>query len=225
MTTHTNQANSIATSQTQVHEKLDTLVKRYQQAENLRPVSAHTRTAFEQACAWLGDWNGDIIIDSCCGVGESTARLGAANPQAKVIGLDKSQARLDKHSHYQRDAKNYAVFRADVIDFWRLIRQHHWHIQQHYLLYPNPYPKSSQVQKRWHGSAAFVDLMAMTPNITVRSNWLVYLLEFSQAAGHYQVAGNIQQVHAKEAFTPFERKYLASGQTCWELICRAEEEG
>jgi len=219
-----NQANSISTTQTTVHEKLDALVQRYRKAENLRPVSEHTRAAFDQVNQWLGNWSGDIIIDSCCGVGESTARLGAANPEAKVIGLDKSQSRLDKHQHYQCNSENYAVFRADVIDFWRLIRQHQWRIQQHYLLYPNPYPKPAQVQKRWHGSAAFVDLMAMTPNITVRSNWLVYLLEFAQAAKHYDVTANIQQVPDDEAFTPFERKYLASGQICWELICRAEEE-
>ena len=216
-------ARSISTTQTQIHEKLDALVKRYQHATNQRPVSAHTREAFQRACDWLGDWSGEIIIDSCCGVGESTARLAMANPKAKVIGLDKSQARLSKHSHYQQQASNYCVIRADVNDFWRLIAQHHWPVSAHYLLYPNPYPKPAQVQKRWHACAAFVDLMALTPNVRVRSNWLIYLLEFAQAAQHYGVASNLHQVSDGQAFTPFERKYQDSGQTCWELVCRADE--
>jgi tRNA G46 methylase TrmB len=217
-------SRGITTSQVGVHDKLDDLVVKYRESENKRPVSAHTQTAFDEVCDWLSDYDGDVILDSCCGVGESTANLASANPHARVIGIDKSALRVDKHAHYQVQSDNYRVIRADVNDFWRLVQQSNWNITQHYLLYPNPYPKKTQVQKRWHGSAAMVDLMAITPNIEVRSNWLVYLMEFAQAAKHYGLVSDLVEVTGDMHMTPFERKYRSSGQSCWKLKCRSDED-
>lgn len=200
----------IDTNQDGVHEKLPELVKRYLETQNKRPIQAHTEEAFKETCTWLDGWQGDIVLDSCCGVGESTAVLAARHPQAKVIGLDKSAHRLAKHQHYGDTHDNYRVVRADVNDFWRLVARDKWRVSHHYLLYPNPYPKSSQVQKRWHGSAAFADLLKIGGQLEVRSNWKLYIEEFAAALG---VAGNVASAEAYSAdnpMTPFERKYWGS---------------
>ncbi|RDV24210.1 SAM-dependent methyltransferase [Alteromonas aestuariivivens] len=224
MTASIGNSRGITTNQTGVHDKLDELVKRYRSGASQRPVSEHTRETFAQAEQWLDGWSGTLILDSCCGVGESTANIAAQFPEARVLGLDKSAARVDKHGYYQQpDSDNYRVIRADVNDFWRLARQAGWKVQRHYLLYPNPYPKSAQVQKRWHASAAMVDLMALCPHIEVRSNWLIYLMEFAQAASHYGLVSNLAEIRSQASMTPFERKYRASGQTCWQLVCSPEE--
>ena len=217
-------SRSITTNQQGVHDKLDELVARYQRATNQRPVSAHTQQAFDDVSAWLDGFDGGIILDSCCGVGESTARLADRYPDYRVIGIDKSQSRLEKHANYASVQTNYQVVRADVNDFWRLVVAAGWPVAKHYLLYPNPYPKASQVQKRWHGSPAMQALMALCDETEVRSNWLVYLLEFAQAAKHYGRISDIRALSGNDAFTPFERKYTASGQTCWQLVCRHEEQ-
>lgn len=216
-------SRSITTNQVGVHDKLDELVLKYQSSVNKRPVGEHTQAAFDEVSQWLGGFTGPVILDSCCGVGESTATIAKAHPEARVIGVDKSAQRVEKHSHYQIEQDNYCVIRADVNDFWRLVRQSNWQVVKHYLLYPNPYPKKTQVQKRWHGSAAMVDLMAITTNIEVRSNWLIYLMEFAQAAKHYGTISDLSEVKGANAMTPFERKYSSSGQTCWKLNCRSEE--
>ncbi len=214
-------SRTVGTNQTGIHDKLDELVARYRTHEHQRPVSEHTQRAFEQFLVWLGDWRGALIIDSCCGVGKSTATLAMRFPHARVVGLDKSELRVDKHIHYQQHTTNYQVFRADVNDFWRLLRQAQndaaWHIEQHYLLYPNPYPKSAQVQKRWHSGPAMPDLMAIAPKIEVRSNWLLYLQEFARACELYGKPTRIEKVATNEPITPFEEKYLRSGQDCWVL--------
>lgn len=216
-------SRTITTNQTGVHDKLDEIVKKYQSGASQRPISEHTQQAFEHACNWLRSWRGPVILDSCCGVGQSTVNLAHHYPDHKIIGVDKSAARIEKHHAYGTEAGNYLLVRADVNDFWRLVRRSDWQVQKHYLLYPNPYPKASQVQKRWHASAAMPDLMAMTPNIQVRSNWVVYLMEFAQAAAHYGVSAELTSISEQQAFTPFERKYQQSGQTCWQLDCRHEE--
>lgn len=217
-------SREITTSQEGIHDKLDELVAKYRANENKRPVSAHTQLAFDDVSNWLSGYKGEVILDSCCGVGESTVNLAKTYPNARVIGVDKSALRVDKHRHYQTQNDNYRVIRADVNDFWRLVQKSNWNITQHYLLYPNPYPKKTQVQKRWHGSAAMVDLMAITPNIEVRSNWLIYLMEFAQAAKHYGLMSDLAEITGNDHMTPFERKYRGSGQSCWKLNCRSEED-
>lgn len=216
-------SREVISNQQGIHDKLDDLVERYKNTDNKRPISDHTQAAFDNVLTWLGNWQGDVILDSCCGVGESTANIARQYPDCKVIGLDKSALRVNKHEHYESGDDNYAVFRADVNDFWRLAQTQSWSVRKHFLLYPNPYPKSSQIQKRWYASAAMVDLMALCPHIEVRSNWLLYLMEFSRAASHYGLNGDVQELVGSDPMTPFERKYLASGQPCWQLITHSEE--
>lgn len=210
-------AREITTTQTEPHEKLEQLVRRYQVAERQRPVSQHTQSAFDQMIAWLGDWQGPVIFDSCCGVGESTAVLASRHPDAKVIGIDKSAARLDKHQHYAESAGNYTTVRADLNDFWYLAHQAGLRLSHHYLLYPNPYPKPSQVQKRWHAGPAMPDIMRLGGQLHVRSNWKLLLQEFQIALSCYSVDSSLSEVTDHDPITPFERKYRDSGQTCWQL--------
>ncbi|WP_100644369.1 tRNA (guanine(46)-N(7))-methyltransferase TrmB [Alteromonas facilis] len=214
------QARSVTSTQLEPHEKLVHYVQRYQNSERRHVPHQHTVEAFNQCLEWLGDFAGDIIFDSCCGVGESTAHIARHNPHAKVIGIDKSALRLGKHQHYGDNADNYIVVRADVSDFWYLARQQGIKLAKHCLYYPNPYPKPSQVQKRWHASPAMPDFMGLGGTLYVRSNWDLLVKEFQIALSLYGVDSTIEQLPCENPITPFERKYFASGQICWALTSR-----
>jgi hypothetical protein len=57
--------------------------------------------------------------------------------------------------------------------------------------------------------------------LILRSNWRIYLAEFQQAAKLVDLPGKIDSlptVDSSLALTPFEAKYQASGQICWQLI-------
>ena len=213
------QGNSrvITTNQTGVHDKLIDLVARYLHSPNLKPINAHTQVAFAEVSDWLDGWQGDIILDNCCGVGASTAKIAKLYPEAKVIGIDKSAQRVDKHPHYAIAQDNYILVRADLNDFWRLARKAQWQCEKQYLLYPNPYPKSTQVQKRWHGSPAFLDMLALGGALVLRSNWRLYLEEVATVLSYLGTRSSIKEVNDAEQMTPFEAKYQNSGQVCWEL--------
>lgn len=213
----------IETNQHQPHEDIPALVARYQTHENKRPYAQHTKDAIQLVLSWLDDWSGDVIIDACCGVGESTAILAQQYPMARVIGVDKSQARLAKHAHYaptQHD--NYRIIQADLHDFWRLLASaktnYAWNISKQCLFYPNPYPKKTQVQKRWHASASFMPMLACSSNIELRSNWKIYVEEFQIALRLVNIDSNIAPIPNTTAITPFERKYSLAGQQCWQLL-------
>ena len=81
-------SRTVETNQTGIHEQLGELVNKYLLTQNRKPIQSHTQRAFDSVLAWLGDWQGDIIFDSCCGVGLSTIILAQRFPQARVIGID-----------------------------------------------------------------------------------------------------------------------------------------
>ncbi len=211
----------VTSNQPGPHEKIPELVKKYLSAPFKKPISEHTRSAFEEAQKWLGadffEGEYQLILDSCCGVGESTQRIAKLYPSAKVIGIDKSQARTDKQDKVLALPDNAIILRADVIDFWRLAVDANWQLFAHFLLFPNPYPKSTHVQRRWHASPSFSDILRLGGQLEVRSNWPLYIEEFAIAL---EVAGQsavTQHLEITDPFTAFERKYHLSGQDIWQL--------
>ncbi|MDP5030097.1 MAG: SAM-dependent methyltransferase [Paraglaciecola sp.] len=211
-------ARSIDTNQAGVHQNLQKVVEKYLNSHSLKPLSAHTQAAFMTTKEWLGPWQGELIFDSCCGVGESTSLIASAHPHAKIIGIDKSAARIDKHHSYAGDSSNYLLVRADLHDFWRLAVLEGWQLSKHFILYPNPYPKSSQLQNRWYASSAFPDILKLAGQLEVRSNWQLYIEEFKLALKVAGIKASTQAYKADTPMTPFERKYWHSGQSSWQLL-------
>ena len=119
-------ARSIDTNQLGLHQNLQKVVEKYLNTQTQKPMSAHSEAAFMASKDWLNGWQGELIFDSCCGVGESTSLIAQAHPNAKVIGIDKSAVRIDKHHSYAIDTDNYLLDRADLNDFWRLAVLEKW---------------------------------------------------------------------------------------------------
>lgn len=213
-------SRSISTNQIDIHPNLQKVVSRQLAHTNQRPISEHTQKAFDVAMSWLADWQGELILDSCCGVGESTANIASAHPNARIIGVDKSALRTDKHQNYATEAKNYLILRADLNDFLRLLVKANKILTKHYLLYPNPYPKSAHLQRRWYATSALVDIIKLGGTLEVRSNWQLYVLEFSAALSVAQINSEVRLFEQDSPITPFERKYWESGQSSWQLTAQ-----
>jgi len=222
-------SKAIITNQTGIHEKLNEVVAKHLSHLFKKPYQPHTQQAFQEMDTLVQAFlqanpNGEIILDACCGVGQSSRILAQQNPQALVIGVDKSAHRInrnvegfDEKNGYH--AQNYHLIRADLNDFYRLVKAANWPVIKHYILYPNPWPKSKHLQRRWHGSAVFPQMISIGQTLILRSNWRLYLEEFQQAAKQMALHGELSQVNVtvEQALTPFEAKYQASGQVCWQL--------
>jgi tRNA G46 methylase TrmB len=219
---NSNPANSrsITTNQTGLNEKLDEVVLRHLNAEFKKPISGHTQIAFDEINAKVKEFDGDIILDSCCGVGESTANIAKLHPKALIIGIDKSAHRLDKHDveYKQTDEGQYILARADLNDLWRLAVKAKWQVSHHYLLYPNPWPKAKHLQRRWHGAAVFPYIIQLGGKLELRSNWKTYVDEFARALELAKLSTQVEVYHSDDSITPFERKYWASGQKSHRLV-------
>ena len=187
----------------------------------LRPVPAHTAQAFATVRDAVETSTKPLILDSCCGTGDSTRYLASRFPDAQVIGIDKSAHRLQRYR--DSNTHNCMVLQADVNDFWRLAVEYGWQPIRHYLLYPNPYPKASQLRKRWYGSPAFPSLLALGGVLTVRSNWPIYVEEFALAlkiAGH---EASWQTLVDVAGMTAFETKYAERGHRLLEMVCDLQQ--
>jgi tRNA G46 methylase TrmB len=220
-------ANSrpVQSNQSSVHEQLQTVVSKHLATPFRKPLSAVNLEAFATSiAAWKAHGGAPLILDAGCGVGLSTRKLAQAFPESFVIGVDQSADRLSRDIRWAADLpNNFVTVRADLVDYWRLMLAEGIYPQQHYLLYPNPWPKKSQLGRRWHGHAIFPVLVALGGRIECRSNWKTYIDEF--ASSLHQLSGIA--VHTEkhesvpaEALTPFEAKYASSGHTLWR--CRTE---
>ena len=208
-------------AQTGIHEQLATLLDRHRNAPFRKPYADYNRAAFEASMAQRERLapRAPLILDSCCGVGESSIALALSFPDHYVIGVDQSAARLGKNAKGGGLPPNLDLVRADLVDYWRLMLDTGVRPHRHYLLYPNPWPKIGHLSRRWHGHPVFPAMLALGGVLECRSNWRIYIEEFCFAIDHLKQGVAVCQDYVPEvALTPFERKYLNSGHALWRSV-------
>ncbi len=211
-------SKKVISNQAGVHERLVEYVKKHIASDYRKPYRAHNLDAFSMFESELASRSPDaLILDSCCGTGMSTRMLAERNPKALVVGIDQSEHRLNKHT--DSEPGNCLFLRANCEDVWRLFVDHGIVFDQHFILYPNPWPKSVQFKRRWQGHPVFPVLSQLSKTITLRSNWSTYLDEFSLA---WEILtgteSHTESIVIDEAMTLFEKKYAGSGQPLFELV-------
>ena len=216
-------ANSrIPTSaQTTIHEQLAVLLDRHRAAPFRKPYSDYNRAAFDASMERRARQapGAPLIIDACCGVGESSVALATAFPDHYVIGVDQSASRLARQAGSSSLPPNLDLVRADLVDYWRLLLDDDVRLARHYLLYPNPWPKIGHRARRWHGHAVFPALLALGGVLECRSNWRIYVDEVAFAVGRLTGREMDCEAYAPPLpMTPFERKYLASGHPLYRAV-------
>ena len=216
----------VISNQSGPHPDLAKTVRRHLESAFLKPIGAMNRDAYAMA---LNVWqsrcpDAPLILDSGCGTGESTLHLAQRFPESFVLGVDQSEHRLKSAMRRAipgrgETAANWIFIRADLVDFWRLLVADEIRLQRHFLLYPNPWPKSEHLKRRWHGHPVFPALLALGGILECRSNWRPYVEELADtlelATDHRPT---IERCFPENtAWTPFERKYHASGHALWRI--------
>jgi len=161
--------NCVTSNQTGIHQNLEKIVRKHAATDFKRPIAAHTQIAFKKIQSAISKQDKPIILDSGCGTAMSTRYIAKQHPDSWVIGIDRSIVRLNKQTE---DAlpNNAITIQANLVDFWRLATQAKWKLQHHYILYPNPYPKASQLKQRWQGHPVLQDLSKLGGILELRTN-------------------------------------------------------
>ena len=203
----------IQTQQASPHSDLERIVRHHLAHPWQKPCPSHTRQAFEQLQSRYRNDPRPLILDSYCGTGMSTAVLAAQHPEALVVGIDQSASRLAKHQVLGHH--NYLLLQAEAESFWRCLVEAEIPLAAHWMLYPNPWPKASQLRRRVHGHGAFPLLAKLGGQLEMRSNWQVYATEFAQAADLIGLSGTLETFTPDPPQTLFERKYHERGHMLW----------
>ncbi|MCC5885791.1 MAG: SAM-dependent methyltransferase [Gammaproteobacteria bacterium] len=212
-------SRTVTSNQPGTHPALTRKVARHLKQTWQRPLAAHSQRAFAGCAEKAASWPGPVILDAGCGTGASSLQLAMDNPQALVLGVDKSAARLGRGVVDARP-ENLLLLRADLVDFWRLAQAAGWQLARHCVFYPNPWPKPGHLGRRWHAHPVFPTLLALGGELELRTNWETYAREWQQALTLHGRAAALDSLDAGRSVTvvsPFERKYLASGQRCWRV--------
>ena len=216
-----NQSGLISSSQQGLHPNLEQVVRKHLHAPWQQPLHKPTVALFQQLLG-EGAFTTDrpLILDSGCGTGSSSIELAALFPDALVMGVDRSQARLARsgaQSGFYRD-KNVVLLRAELSTFWRLMFSQGLRLYKHYLLYPNPYPKPGHLSRRWHGHPVFPQLLGLGGDIEMRCNWEIYAAEFAQAVNiACQSKLVLQNYQAESGISRFEQKYIERNQSLYSV--------
>ena len=233
MTMQSNNSNKVITNQQGVHENLEAIVRKHFESEYKKPIAEHTQNAFDEIKGRVEtelDKNTPLLFDSFCGTGVSTGLIAKNNPGALIIGIDRSISRLSKT--YNQELPNNAILvQAECADFWQLAKIAEWKLTKHTIYYPNPYPKSKHIKRRWHAHPAYPLLFSLGGEVELRTNWKIYADEFYQAFSYaleyldnsklkcdgvetlyFDTTTNSKETKISEFMTLFEKKYFLNGQ-------------
>ncbi len=204
------------------HERVAAKVAVHLASAFLKPISPHTLRSYEYAANIVGEQARPIILDSGCGVGDSTIFLAQKFSGHFVVGLDKSAVRLRK-ANLKEKPENMLLLRADQFDFWRLLVDADWRIEAHYVFYPNPWPKKQHLGRRIQGHAGFSAFLDVAAYTEVRSNWPVYLDELLIA---FKAAGRMaatEEFQPRQPVSLFEKKFMHSKQKIYRFYSQPSE--
>ena len=216
----------VSSKQCGVHPHLESCVHKHLNSTWMQPLHRPTADSYglleQQADFSAGQ---PFILDSGCGTGKSTQRLARMFPRHLVIGVDRSCSRLAKsgvHASFLR-TENCILIRAELATFWRLLLKSDLSPEQHFLLYPNPWPKPGHLSRRWHGHPVFPQLLTLGGDIELRCNWDVYAGEFAIAAAIATGADiSVKTIEPDSGISPFEQKYLERGQSLFSVNIPAQ---
>lgn len=223
---------AVDSNQNGVHASLQRVVRKHLEHPFRRPVSP-LQAEIEKRLSPLIETGQEWVLDGGCGLGESSLHWAKQFPQKRVLAVDKSLKRLEQGRAlyqgeqlddwcWQRDAVLY--LRADLVDVWQIAQRRGWRFFQTCLLYPNPWPKAEHFKRRWQGHAIFAALLESTQRIVLRSNWDIYIQEFSEALALAGWRSHSAQIDVREPITAFERKYAQAGQALFELSAQAPQD-
>ena len=155
-----------------------------------------------------------IILDNGCGTGLSSLWLAVQNPDSVVFGIDRTANFTHKNRY-----KNLIFAQVEISQLWRILWEKKIPISKAYFLYPNPWPKSKHLTRRWHAHPAFKYLTYITNSFELRTNWEIYALE-AQASLEFMTENRITLSKFKPNYSIslHEEKYMNSGHDLFKLL-------
>lgn len=212
-----NSARRIIGGQEDIHPDLIRLVSKHTKKTFLKPIQGHNQAAFKIFLKSIKESSFKrLILDLGAGTGESSYQWALEHSDDYVVSIDRSEVRLNKG--VKQKLNNLLYLRTDIEDFIRLFLKEGLKASRTHLFYPNPYPKQSQINKRWYAHPIFESLINSTDFLEVRTNWELYIKEFHLALELFDIKSQVKVYIPEQTVSAFEKKYFLDGQTLYQLV-------
>ena len=167
-----------------------------------------------------------IVLEIGAGKGKHALRFAIANPNSHIIAIERTRTKFEAFDKLAKAQAlpNLTPIHADAIA-WTVHAVPPASLQQIYLLYPNP--EAHNPNQQWLNMPFFEFLLSRLQaggKITLVTNIESYMDNAEQQATIlWQLPSMRYRVHSDSQRTHFEIKYLARGETCWELVMQKPE--
>jgi len=166
-----------------------------------------------------------LIIEIGSGAGLHAIQLAKSRPDAFIIAIERTHTKatkLARRAANHPELTNLYPVHGDAVPWICENLQSH-EVSEYYILYPNPYPKAAQANKRFmHMPFMHYLLDTLLPggSLTVATNEMFYRDEakvtFVRDWGLMLTEDGILQSDFT-ARSHFEKKYLARGECCYHM--------
>lgn len=170
------------------------------------------------------DPNKPLDIEIGCGVGFHPLHYARANPERQIIAFERTSEKFEKFLGRIKNhpaLPNLIPIHGDAIA-WIVHGIAPESVSQYFILYPNPYPKESQRNLRFYAMPAFVALLkTLKPRgkLILATNEKFYADDAEEIfVREWKMKLESRQNYNETPRTHFEKKYMARGEKCWNLI-------
>lgn len=165
--------------------------------------------------------NKELEIGS--GDGEFAIQRAKNCSDSHFIAIEKSRTLFNRMLKKQQEQTlpNLWIFHTNAV-WWITHFVVNNSLNKIYILYPNIYIKSRQLNLRWFNRSFMVYLLGclkISGELEIRTNKKTYYEECRLKMGDYHCIKKTQDLKLKgPPCTAFERKYMARGQICRSLV-------
>ncbi len=173
-----------------------------------------------------------LVVEIGCGVGLHPLQYALNHPDHFMIAFEHTREKFEKFERRIQNHKhlpNLMAIHGNAIS-WICHGIKNASLDAVYLLYPNPNPKPSDLNKRWHAMPFMSEILRVLKDqgeLIIATNEKVYALEALEWMTNEWKCQLIEQRELSMDLTPewkarthFEKKYLARGETCFNLRFR-----
>lgn len=167
--------------------------------------------------------NRKLVIEIGPGVGLHPLQYAKVNPDKFIVGIEKT---TEKHTKFARrvqhhpEVNNVMAIHANAVE-WISKNIGENEVSEYFLLYPNPYPKAAQKNKRLMHMPFMhylINTMKTGATLTIATNMYFFYLDAKETIIELELVKDSIISITSKGRTHFERKYLQDGQKCYELV-------
>lgn len=164
-----------------------------------------------------------VVLEIGAGKGKHALSFAAANPDKQLIAIERTRNKFEAFAKLatQQDLNNLSPVHADAIA-WVVHAIKPNSLASIFILYPNP--EQHNPNQQWLNMPFFEFLLSRLQEggeIILATNIESYMDNAEQQATAVWRLPNVRhQVPTASQRTHFEVKYLARGETCWQLNMR-----